>query len=250
MWLSRISGRALPSPLTRAYRFAFPGRGSNTWASIPSRASPARQWTVIAAWPVLPSLVARKTGRPTPRGWTSTSVPEPLTLMIELSLADQETARLVSKLPAASRRSARNVTPLSPTARVALLGTTVTVATGAGAATLMLASPVFPSPVARSEANPAAWARIVAEGPLALVIVTTELSVLDHDTDRLIRMLPAASPSCPVKLALSPPVRLALPGTTVTVATEADGPTVIVACPVLPWLVANTVAIPGARPSA
>jgi hypothetical protein len=71
---------------------------------------------------------------------------------------------------------------------VALLGTTVTVATGAGAATLMLASPVFPSLVARSEASPAAWARIVVEGPLALVIVTTELSVLDHDTDRLLRM--------------------------------------------------------------
>src|SRR5437879_8577552 len=86
--------------------------------------------------------------------------------MIELSLADHETDRLVSKLPAASRRSARNVTPLSPTARSAVLGTTVTVATGAGAATLMLASPVFPSLVARSEARPAARARIVAEGPL------------------------------------------------------------------------------------
>src|SRR2546423_9098157 len=61
----------------------------------------------------------------------------PISLMIELSLVDQETARLVSKLPAASRRSARNVTPLSPTARSAVLGTTVTVATGAGAATLM-----------------------------------------------------------------------------------------------------------------
>src|SRR2546429_3695631 len=60
--------------------------------------------------------------------------------MIELSRADQETDRLVSKLPAASRRSARNVTPLSPTARSAVLGTTVTVASGAGAATLMLAS--------------------------------------------------------------------------------------------------------------
>src|SRR5207244_12590944 len=142
----------------------------------------------------------------------------PLTLMIELSLADHETDRLVSKLPAASRRSARNVTPLSPTARSAVLGTTVTVATGAGAATLMLASPVFPSLVARSEARPAARARIVAEGPFTLVISTIEASVLDHDTDRLLRMLPAASRRCAVNGAVSPPARLARPRTTVTVA--------------------------------
>src|SRR5437879_13119186 len=150
--------------------------------------------------------------------------------MIELSLADQETARLVSKLPRGSRGSARNVVPLAPSASVAVSGTTVTVATGAGAATLMLASPVFPSLVARSEARPAARARIVAEGPFTLVISTIEASVLDHDTDRLLRMLPAASRSCAVNVALSPPVRLALPGTTVTVATGVARPTVIVAC--------------------
>src|SRR2546427_6931546 len=39
MWLRKISGRAVPSPLTRAYRFALPGLGSNSCASIPSRAS-------------------------------------------------------------------------------------------------------------------------------------------------------------------------------------------------------------------
>src|SRR2546430_17032401 len=112
--------------------------------------------------------------------------------MIVLSYVDQATARLVSELPAASRRSARNV-PLSPTAKSAALGTTVTLATGAGAATLMLASPVFPSLVARSEASPAARARTVAEGPLALVIVTTELSGPDHDTARFLRMFPPES---------------------------------------------------------
>ena len=48
--------------------------------------------------------------------------------MIVLSLVDQETALFLSGLPAASRRSARKVT-LSPTARVAVSGTTVTVAT-------------------------------------------------------------------------------------------------------------------------
>src|SRR5256886_7603516 len=170
--------------------------------------------------------------------------------MTEGSLVDQETVRFRSKLPAASRRSARKNLALSPTARVAVSGTTVTVATGAGAATLMLASPVFPSLVARSEARPAARARIVAEGPFTLVISTIEASVLHHDTDRLLRMLPAASRSCAVNVALSPPVRLALPGTTVTVATGVERPTVIVACPVLPWLLADTVAIPGARPRA
>src|SRR5437870_5558058 len=262
IWLSRMRGRALPSPFRRAYRFALPARGSNTWASMPSRASTA--FSQCAVWSSLPgglvvliatycdsrAAASRPTARPTARGWTNTCAPNPLTLMIELSLADQETARLVSKLPAASRRSARNVMPLSPTARSAVLGTTVTVATGAGAATLMLASPVFPSLVARSEARPAARARIVAEGPFTLVISTIEASVLDHDTDRLLRMLPAASRGCAVNVALSPPVRLALPGTTVTVATGVARPTVIVACPVLPWLVANTVAAPGARPRA
>src|SRR5438874_10670072 len=121
--------------------------------------------------------------------------------MIELSLADQETDRLVSKLPAASRRSARNVTPLSPTARSAVSGTTVTVATGTGAATLMLASPVFPSLVARSTAVPALRARTVAEAPAILVIDNTDGSVPDHDTARLRSTFPAASLASAAKVA-------------------------------------------------
>ena len=52
MWLSSTSGRALPSPLTRAYRFALPGLGSNTCASIPSRASTA--WSHLAVSSSLP----------------------------------------------------------------------------------------------------------------------------------------------------------------------------------------------------
>src|SRR5438477_43154 len=232
MWLSRMSGRALPSPERRAYRFALPGLGSQLCA-------------------VIPSLAARNTTLPAARGWTSAWSPNPYRLMIVLSLADQDTARFDSRLPAASRRSARNIA-LSPTARSAVLGTMVTVATGAGAATLMLASPLFPSLVARSDASPGARARIKAEGPFALVIFTTAVSVLNHDTERLPRLFPTESRSCAVKAASSPVVRLALPGTTVTVATEADveGPTVIVGCPVLPWLVAKTVALPCARPNA
>src|SRR5437764_966226 len=107
---------------------------------------------------------------------------------------------------------------------VTLSGTTVTVATGAGAATLMLASPVFPSLVARSTAVPALSARTVAEAPAVLAIDSTDGSVLDHDTARLRSTFPAASRTSAAKVALSPTVRLALPGTTITVATPSIRP--------------------------
>src|SRR5437016_2659804 len=168
--------------------------------------------------------------------------------MIELSLADHETDRLVSKLPAASRRSARNVTPLSPTARSAVLGTTVTVATGAGAATLMLASPVFPSLVARSEARPAARARIVAEGPFTLVISTIEASVLNHDAPPPSEW-PAESRNTAWRYTpLSPTVIVALAGSIVTVARFPRATTWTVSESVKLRLVARIVAIPGWRP--
>src|SRR5919204_5864872 len=138
--------------------------------------------------------------------------------MTVLSLADQTTVRFDSKLPAASRRSARNVT-LSPTARVAVAGTTVTVATGGGGTTVTVAWPVLPSLVARSVAVPGPLARTLTELPDELVIDNTDGSVLDHDTARLPRALPAASLKSAVKTGVSPTVRLALPGWTVTVAT-------------------------------
>src|SRR5205085_3438186 len=132
-------------------------------------------------------------------------------------------------------------------AAVTLPGTTVTVATGAGAATLMLASPVFPSLIARTRAVPALSARTVAEAPAVLAIDNTDGSVLDHDTARLLSAFPAASLTSAAKVALSPTVRLALPGTTVTVATGAGTATLIVACPVFPSLVAWSTAVPAAR---
>src|SRR3989441_1497085 len=52
IWLSRMRGRALPSPFRRAYRFALPACGSNTWASMPSRASTA--FSQCAVWSSLP----------------------------------------------------------------------------------------------------------------------------------------------------------------------------------------------------
>src|SRR2546423_1534412 len=120
-------------------------------------------------------------------------------------------------------------------------------AKGTGAATLMLASPVFPSLVARSTAVPALRARTVAEAPAILVIDNTDGSVPDHDTARLRSTFPAASLTSAAKVALSPTVRLALPGTTVTVATGAGTATLIVACPVFPSLVASSTAVPAAR---
>src|SRR5260370_1281388 len=58
-------------------------------------------------------------------------------------------------------------------------------------------------------------------GRWARVMVTPGLSVLDHAPDRLLGMFRAAGGSGAGKVGLSPPVRLALPGTTVTVATGA-----------------------------
>src|SRR5439155_831131 len=179
--------------------------------------APRRQCTVIVAWPVLPSLVARKMTLPTARGWTNTCAPNPLTLMIELSLADQETARLVSKLPAASRRSARNVMPLSPSASVAVSGTTVTVATGADGPTVIVACPVLPWLVANTVAVPGA--RPSARSPLHDPHGYTKTNVVSE----LNQDAPASS-TCPAesrstasrKTPLSPAVSVALPGTMVT----------------------------------
>src|SRR5205085_7549428 len=117
---------AVPSKADRGVqRTSPPDKGTGEPANYRPggrAASPPPQCTVIVAWPVLPSLVARKKALPTARGWTSASVPEPLTLMTEGSLVDQETVRFRSKLPAASRRSARKNLALSPTARVAVSG--------------------------------------------------------------------------------------------------------------------------------
>src|SRR5437667_10897918 len=52
MWLYRTGGQALRWPLTRAYRFALLGLGSNACASIPSRASTA--WSHLAVSSSLP----------------------------------------------------------------------------------------------------------------------------------------------------------------------------------------------------
>ena len=47
MWFSRMSGRALPSPARRAYRFALPGLGSKICAVMPSRASTALSHSAV-----------------------------------------------------------------------------------------------------------------------------------------------------------------------------------------------------------
>src|SRR5881275_2867675 len=47
MWFSKMSGRALPSPARRAYRFALPGLGSKSCAVMPSRASTALSHSAV-----------------------------------------------------------------------------------------------------------------------------------------------------------------------------------------------------------
>src|SRR2546423_15093123 len=133
-------GRAQAAATTRAssgvQRTSPPDKGTGEPANYgPGRrgASPPPQCTVIVACPVLPSLVARNTTLPAARGCTSARAPNPCRLMTVLSAADQDTARFDSGLPAASRRSARNAT-LSPTARVAVSGTSGSVASGPGVA--------------------------------------------------------------------------------------------------------------------
>src|SRR5207244_3112163 len=50
--IEKISGRRVPSPCTRANRFALPGAGSNTCASIPSRPSTDRsQCAAFSSFP-------------------------------------------------------------------------------------------------------------------------------------------------------------------------------------------------------
>src|SRR6266545_3144293 len=82
--------------------------------------------------------------------------------------------------------------------------------------------------------------------PGAYAITKTELSVVDQDTGRS-SAVPDESRSWAEKARVSPTVRLALSGTTVTVATGAGVCTVIVTWPVFPRTVARRIVCPGAR---
>src|SRR5207248_3079626 len=83
---------------------------------------------------------------------------------------------------------------------------TVTVATAAEAATLLLASLDIPSLTARNHEISALSALAVAEAADVLAIDNTDGSVLDHDTVLLLSSFPAASLTSAAKVALSPTV--------------------------------------------
>src|SRR5206468_3314823 len=88
------------------------------------------QCTVIVAWPVLPSLVACSSAFPTRRPRPTTAVPYEVSMTNAESVENQETGRPVNTLPTESRRTLVNPM-VSPTARLALDGCTVTLATDA-----------------------------------------------------------------------------------------------------------------------
>src|SRR5213592_2157243 len=164
--------------------------------------------------------------------------------MTVLSVTDHDTVRLASKFPAESRRSALNHA-LSPTARVALSGTIVTVATGAGAVTTTSAEPLLPSLVAVRTADPACNALITAASPAAKSMCATLGSLTVHVTDRPLSGSPCASRSVAAKVALSPTTSVSAGGVTVTEATGAGAITTIWADPLLPSLVAVRTVDPG-----
>src|SRR6266581_734587 len=78
----------------------------------------------------------------------------------------------------------------------------------------------------------------------------TDVSVLNHETGRLVSTVPVLSRSSARKPRLSPTAAVALPGTTVTDATGAGEPTTCtVSVSLSPPLVAVMVATPGWRPA-
>src|SRR5438034_850069 len=139
--------------------------------------------------------------------------------MTVLSVTDHDTVRLASKFPAESRRSALNHA-LSPTARVALSGTIVTVATGAGAVTTTSAEPLLPSLVAVRTVDPGFNARTrgqLSDHAVSMRATVESLSV--KLTARPYSGFPCASRSATWKRAVSPTIMVSVEGVTVTEAT-------------------------------
>src|SRR6266850_1151533 len=143
----------------------------------PRLSRPRGQCTVIVAWPVFPSLVARRNALPALRGRTiAMGFVPPWNWMTntELSVLNQDTGRPLSSVPAESRSSAVKYT-LSPTTRLALAGCRVTLATGAPGdpSTWIVIASLSAPLVAVIVANPSSWP------------VTAAVSVPDDDTDAI-----------------------------------------------------------------
>src|SRR5256886_1849470 len=208
-------------PYTTLFRSQLPGGGAAV--------------TVMAAVPLLPSLVAVIVAEPAA---TPVTTPLELTAATAALLVAQLTARPLSALPAESRGVAVSGTD-PPTATLAEPGLTLTDATGT-ATTVTAALPLFPPLVAVIVAVPA---ETPVTSPLPSTLATLPL-LLVHVMIRPLSGLPveswAAAPSC----AVPPTNTRAVAGLTTTVSTgTAPGHstlTLAVACIAPGVLVADT----------
>jgi hypothetical protein len=203
--------------------------------------------TVTVAVPVTPSTVAVIVALPTAA--TAVTTPVALTVATAVFPELQVTGRPVSVAPLASRAVAVSCC-VPPTARLAVAGVTITVATGT-TVTVTAAVPVTPSTVAVIVALPTATA---VTTPLLLTVATAVFPEL-HVTGRPVSVAPLASRALAVSCCVPPTATLAVAGDTLTAATgtgrtvRATGPAEIVTGDVPapePVQVIVTDAVPGA----
>src|SRR4029077_1796109 len=123
--------------------------------------------------------------------------------MIVLSAVYQDTDRFDRKSPVESLRSARKAR-LSPTRRLAVPGTIVTLSTGADeAVTWTVCVPLRPLLVAVMVTKPCRRPVTSAESPNP-VTVAVSAGLLDHVTDGLCTGLPFASPTAASRVIVPP----------------------------------------------
>src|SRR6266581_3152028 len=196
------------------------------------------RFTVTAALPVFPSLVAVIVTAPAPAPVTS---PVAVTVATAGVLDAQVTDRPDSTLPAASFSVVVSCR-VAPTSTTAVTGLITTDATGTFA-TLIVADALCPSLVAVIVAAPAAT-------PVASPVVET-MAIPGFEfvqvTARPARMFPAASLGVALSWGVPPTNTVAAAGLTTTEATGTVD-TVTLAVPLFPSLVAVIVAAPAATP--
>src|SRR6266581_3376693 len=196
------------------------------------------RFTVTAALPVFPSLVAVIVTAPAPAPVTS---PVAVTVATAGVLDAQVTDRPDSTLPAASFSVVVSCR-VAPTSTTAVTGLITTDATGTFA-TLIVADALCPSLVAVIVAAPAAT-------PVTSPVVET-MAIPGFEfvqvTARPARMFPAASLGVALSWVVPPTNTVAVAGLTVTDATGTLD-TVTAAVPLFPSLVAVIVAAPAATP--
>lgn len=194
--------------------------------------------TVTVALADFPSLVAVIVAVPAA---TPVTTPVDDTVATEVAPLDHVMARPVRMFPFASFKVAVNVV-VCPAAIVALVGETVTVATGAPL-TVSADVPLTPSLVAVMVAVPVATP---VTTPLA-VTVATDVLLLDHPTMRPVRVLPDASSVFAVSVTVWPTTVEAGEGDTCTTATG-TARTVTAADACFPSTDATITALPGEIP--